>query len=273
MINNINVAQRVQTGLNVADIVYETEVEGGITRLLAIYKDLSQIKKVGTIRSARYDYIDLAMGHDAIYVHHGLDKTYAASHLKDTDTFEVTTSNGGTRINNGLSTEHTLYGDGSKIWNNLTQKFSATKENASMWQNFSTDEIAFNNIANVVSVDFSNQQKTVFKYDSETKEYIRYTKNTEIKDYETGESIHFKNIFVLNTNIGNRPDNYHKRISLESGDGYYIVNGTYTPIKWNKGDAANPFKFTNTDGSELTVNAGRSWVCIADKNRSKPIFE
>ena len=36
MINNISVAQRVQTGLNAADIIYETEVEGGITRLMAV---------------------------------------------------------------------------------------------------------------------------------------------------------------------------------------------------------------------------------------------
>ena len=32
-INNIKIAQPVQTGLNKADVIYETEVEGGITRL------------------------------------------------------------------------------------------------------------------------------------------------------------------------------------------------------------------------------------------------
>ena len=32
MVNNISIAQPVQTGLNKADIVYEPEVEGGITR-------------------------------------------------------------------------------------------------------------------------------------------------------------------------------------------------------------------------------------------------
>ena len=48
MINNISVAQPVQTGLNKADIVYETEVEGGITRLMAVFKDISKVEKVGT---------------------------------------------------------------------------------------------------------------------------------------------------------------------------------------------------------------------------------
>ena len=61
MVNNISVAQKVQTGLSKADIVYETEVEGGITRLLAVFQDISKVEKIGTVRSARYAYIDLAM--------------------------------------------------------------------------------------------------------------------------------------------------------------------------------------------------------------------
>ena len=80
MINNISVAQSVQTGLSKADIVYETEVEGGITRLLAVFQDITAAEKIGTIRSARYPYVDLAMGHNAIYVHCGQDGTYCEPH-------------------------------------------------------------------------------------------------------------------------------------------------------------------------------------------------
>ena len=43
MVNNLNIAQKVQTGLTQADIVYETEVEGGITRLLAVFKDIKNV--------------------------------------------------------------------------------------------------------------------------------------------------------------------------------------------------------------------------------------
>ena len=100
MVNNISIAQKVQTGLTEADIVYETEVEGGITRLMAVFKDISKVEKIGTIRSARYPYIDLAMGHGAIYVHHGQDKTYAKPHLRDTQTFAVGENNAGVRIRN-----------------------------------------------------------------------------------------------------------------------------------------------------------------------------
>ena len=115
MINNISVAQKLQTGLTQADIVYETEVEGGITRLMAVFQDITKVEQFGTVRSARYPYVDLAMGHNAVYVHHGQDNTYCAPHLKDTQAFTIAENNAGARIKNGLASEHTLYGYGPKL--------------------------------------------------------------------------------------------------------------------------------------------------------------
>ena len=44
-------------------------------------------------------------------------------------------------------------------------------------------------------------------------------------------------------------------------------------IKWEKGAATNGFKFTDTDGNEIMVSAGNSWVCIANKSTCKPTIE
>ncbi len=275
-VNNISVAQTVQTGLTDADIIYETEVEGGITRLVAVYQDTTKTDKIGTIRSARYPFIDLAMGHNAIYVHHGQDKTYAKPHLKDVDRFVVGANAGGARISNGLATEHTLYAYGDKLWERIIAAGIKTDTTDSdTWQDFSEEDerITFEDAATSVSVPFSTSYKTVFKYDDATEKYVRYFHNTERKDYVTGQSEYFKNVFVLLTSITYYPDGKHRRVDLTSGDGYYLVNGTYTPIKWSKGAASNGFKFTKADGSALTVNAGNSWVCIADKGKSQPTIQ
>lgn len=275
MVNNISIAQKVQAGLTKADIVYETEVEGGITRLMAVYQDIASVEKIGTVRSARYPYIDLAMGHSAIYVHHGQDPTYAAPHLKDTQTFALGTNNAGYREKNGLSSEHTLYGYGDKIWNYfLNNKYNTKLTKATPWQTFADSEtnITYTNIANTVNVPFSNSYKSVFKYDAASGKYLRYFKTTERKDYFTGESEYFKNVFVLITTISDYPDGYHRKVALTSGSGYYCVNGTYTPIKWSKGNASSSFVFTNEDGTPLTVNQGNSWVCIMGKQFA-PSFE
>lgn len=277
MINNISTAQPVQSGLTKADIVYETEVEGGITRLLAVFQDVTKADKIGSLRSARYPYVDLALGHDAVYCHAGLDKKYCGPHLSGVDDIDFL-NNGSKyaqRIKNGLSSEHTLYTTGEKLWSGLKADGKKTERGSSEpWVNFAEEDspVTLANAANSVSVAFSTSYKTVFKYDSAAACYTRYFGNTQRKDYSTGEAENFKNVFVLLTTIRNYPDNYHREVLLESGDGYYFVNGTYTQIKWSKGDTENGFKFKNADGTELTVNPGNSWVCIADKNTSAPVI-
>lgn len=276
MVNNLKDAQPVQTGLSKADIIYETEVEGGITRLLALYQDISKVEKIGTVRSARYVYVDLAMGHNAIYVHHGQDEKYAGPHLKDTDHFTLSEKNYGARLSNGLASEHTLYAYGDKLWKGLINDgFKTENTTSGNWQNFADNNspVALGNPANTVTIPFSTSYKTVFKYDSLKGTYTRYFNNTLRTDYYSNASIDVKNVFVLLTSISNYSDNYHRNVSLKSGTGYYIVNGTYTQINWTKGNAKDSFKFTNVDGSPLTVNPGKSWVCIADKSKSKPVFE
>lgn len=276
MINNIAVAQPVQTGINKADIVYETEVEGGITRLMAVYQDVTKAERIGSIRSARYAYVDLALGHNAIYLHRGQDEVYCGPHLNDIDDIDISESNYATRISNGLSTEHTLYTFGETLWNGIVNDGYKTERGSSdPWVNFSDENspVSFESAAGSVSVPFSSQYETVFKYDSASGIYTRYFGNTVRKDYYTGETVKVKNVFVLLTAISSYSDGYHRQVSLNSGDGYYCVNGTYTPIKWSKGSAKSGFKFTDANGNELTVNPGNSWVCIASKSNSQPVFE
>ena len=57
-------------GLQEAYLVYEIIAEGGITRLMALYKD-RDVSLIGPVRSSRHYYLDYAMENDAIYAHYG----------------------------------------------------------------------------------------------------------------------------------------------------------------------------------------------------------
>ena len=81
MINNIDVSLP-QSGVSQAEMIYEAQVESGITRLMAVFQDVDNIEKIGSIRSARHYYIDFANDNDAIYVHYGQSK-YALSRIED----------------------------------------------------------------------------------------------------------------------------------------------------------------------------------------------
>lgn len=277
MVNNIKVAQGVQCGLNDADIIYETEVEGGITRLMAVYQDVSSVERIGTVRSARYPYVDMAMGHDAVYIHCGSDPNYCRPHLKDLDHIDIDTGVcGSKRVSNGLASEHTLYAFGKSLWSGIeAKKIDTVKSNASDWVSFASEDESVSlsgGSCTSVSVAFSTSFKTGFTYDSASGLYTRLSNGIILKDYLSGEATQVKNVFVLLTDITDYPDGEHRKVALNSGKGYYITNGTYTEISWSKGNASSSFKFTGADGSALTVSAGDSWVCIADKDTSKPVI-
>ena len=110
------------------------------------------------------------------------------------------------------------------------------------------------------------------RYDPASTRYFRYANGVARKDYGTDTPITVKNVFVLLTTISDYPDGYHRKVALQDGTGYYMVNGTYTPILWSKGAASSAITFKNTDGSPLQVNAGKSWICIADQTTSQPII-
>lgn len=277
MVNNIKIAQKVQTGPAAADIVYETEVEGGITRLMAVYKDVSKIQQIGSIRSARYPYVDLAMGHNAVYIHSGADPTYCAPHLKDVDHISVDSGIcGAKRVPNGLSREHTVYAYGDTLWSGIKGAFkNTTQTDNSPWMNFTAEGESVTpsaGAANSVSIPFP-AHTTGFTYSADTGLYTRLSGGTVVTDYITNETTEVKNVFILLTSISDYPDGKHRKVDLTGGDGYYITNGAYAFIKWSKGSGNDSFKFTDTDGNPLKVNAGNSWVCIPNKFTCSPTFQ
>lgn len=274
MVENSSISMSAQTGLSKADVIYETEVEGGITRLVAVYQDISQVEKIGNVRSARYPYVDLALGHDAVYVHCGQDPTYCAPHLNDIDDIDINNNDEGSkRISNGLSSTHNVYVITKDMLNRLSNTFELEKSNVKSWAKFSEEAVTLSGgAATSVSVPFPTTT-TRFTYDEQSGLYTRLIGSSVQTDYFTGEKTQVKNIFILMTTITHYPDGEHRKVALEGGTGYYVTNGTMQEINWSKGSASNGFKFTDKDGNELTISAGNSWVCIANKSTCKPVME
>ena len=103
MINNI-VDAMPQSGISQADITYEMLVEGGITRYMCVFKDYSNLSKLGPVRSARHYYVQMANMLDGIYAHVGWS-TFAEDQIKAS----------GTNNLNGLYDSTTFYRDNSRV--------------------------------------------------------------------------------------------------------------------------------------------------------------
>ncbi len=270
-VNNQLTARKCQSGLNDADIIYETYVEGGLTRILALYKDISKVGEIGSIRSARYDFVDLCLGHDATYIHAGIDPTYCQPYIKEMNVDSANLLYGSLysyayRIENGLVFEHTLYSTGENLNKMLKDKGWRT----TVKDDYKGDWQAFNNetkkltggTATSITAKFSGDFITTFKYDAQKDVYI----NGERKDWHTGNDVAVKNVVVLFTSLKMFGDGYRVKVGLTGGEGYYFSNGTYQKIKWTKGGAYDSMKFTDENGNPLNYNPGNSWVCMVSND-------
>ncbi len=271
MINNISLAQRVQTGVGDADMVFETLAEGGITRLMAVYQNVSKVDQIGSVRSARISYAQLAAGLGANYVHCGADNKYCGSSYRSSigvKSYDLgsNASSAGKRISNGLATEHTLYTFGESLNKLVDGSDNKIKDSAKNVYKFNDEEKpeTFESKAKNVAIKLSTVQTTHMRYNADDKKYIRGNSSSNLVDYKTGDKERFKNVLVLYTNVHELGDGYHVKTEFGSGNGYYFSQGSYKKIKWEKSSETAPLKFKNVDGTDLKLNAGNSYICLAD---------
>ena len=70
MINNVQSAQPTH-GLSQASVIYEMPVEGWTTRMIALFQEYAELDVVGSVRSARPCFVEVADAYDALYFHAG----------------------------------------------------------------------------------------------------------------------------------------------------------------------------------------------------------
>lgn len=270
MINNLKQAQGVQSSLADADIIFESLAEGGISRLMAVFNDLSDVGQIGTVRSARYTYAQLALSLDALYVHCGMDDVYTRPYCNSEGVsfFDLGARGYSFRESNGLAYEHTLYTTGEK----LLSGFEKADFRTDVKDSYNTTYFSFNkpdedkeyqNKCTALEIPMSASYINRFVFNTNTKKYVRYIDGSPQKDIKTGKETAVDNVLVLYDYYSYFSDGYHLRASLTSGSGIYFSPEGYCNVKWSKGAAGNRFTLTDEQGNPFSLNAGTSWVAIA----------
>ena len=281
MINNHKTAQPYQTGLNDAYLVYEIVVEGGITRMMAVFKD-QDTATIGTVRSSRHYFLDYAQENDAIYTHFG----WSPQAEEDINNLNIDNVNGLVDSgfwrdqelrNNGVPLEHTAYTNIENILKVADKRGYETTSTKDTLLNNSVDEIDLSTMegaikADNVFIEYSSYQKNTFKYDSVNKVYNKYSNDTLRKDYVTGEAFKAKNIITYQVNNYSMDSYGRQEIdNIGSGEGYFISNGYAVPITWEKKSPSSQTVYKFLDGKEITVNDGITYIQIQPKNKTLEI--
>lgn len=283
MINNIVYAQP-QVGIRNADLIYEIPAEGGITRMMAIFSDLSDVESIGSIRSLRPYYLSVALSYDAIVIHAGGSeqaysdvKTYQADNfdgVRDAKASAAIFYRDPSRGQHG--SEHTLFFHGTKVAD-LVQEYGFRTEHDSGYRtglNFADNAAAQGTgDASSVTVTFNTSKTTKLTYQPDSGTYTAVQYNDDYKDGATGEKVAFSNVLVLSAAMST-VDSYG-RLAVEltgSGDGYLACGGKYVPIKWSRSSINDCFTYTLADGTPLNFARGTTYVGVVPTNGGSAAF-
>ncbi len=268
MINNIGEAMP-QSGIGEADVIYEMVVEGGITRLMAVFSDYDGLEKIGPVRSARQYYVRTAEQMDAVFCHVG-GSTLGYNEIDSTgiDHLDGLSGAGNYFIyrDNSRVAPHNAYAsaDGIKeAIEYLDIDMTHSSEYEPMFSfNSKNKDLENGSPATKITTAYNSSRKPWFEYNAEDKLYYRFQYGEEQIDDQTGEQLRFQNVLVLFAETYS-PDGYLMEVCNEdSGDGYYATNGQYVSITWKYENGTIHYYLES--GDELKMNPGKTWVTFFD---------
>lgn len=270
--------------LSQASVLYEADVEGRMTRLLAIYEGWQNMEKIGNVRSLRTYFAYWSFEWDAFLVHFG--GPYFVNDLLAQET---------TQNINGISGDdeaffrsddredpHNAYATGSGIekvirrkgydlsYRGLTEeshfKF-ASKANPNTLEQYG------NKAASATYIDMSGcypLTRCHFEYNEENGLYYRSqhlagTLDGPHIDAVTGEQLTFKNILVQNILQEEITDGYMVfQCHDTTRDGWYFTNGKGIHVTWEKTSDYEATRFYDDNGDEITLNTGKTMICVIE---------
>ena len=250
-------------GVNDSDIFWEMLVNGGATRGLAMFADISKAGEMGSMRSARDNFVDICEAYDAVLGYSGgsghvLNKIYncGIAHLPDNGNYYYRHDD---RVYGGWDYEHCLTTNGPALleyatnWDYRTaterQDYGLLFEEGATPAGEDAQEISF--------YYWSNSRKMT--YNAETGMYEYWMYGDPAYDFFSEEAISFKNVLLLQMLVYNN-DIYHISDLDGSGVGYYACNGKIIPIQWHHEAELEPFTFTLMDGTPLVMDVGNSYI-------------
>lgn len=261
-------------GVNQADILMEMFVNSSIIRCLALYTDISQVESVGSTRSTRLMFNDIAQHYDAILTHaSGSEQVLEDAAARGIDHFSLDRWSKDNDYSfrdpdrkRQLGNEHSLMGIGSGIVKRAQELgYSVTQpEDKDYCLTFTEDGTPDGEAAGEISITFNykgTRKETIMRYDRGLGKYVFNQYGKEMTDGVTGEKEAFRNVVVMYTNISTSGI-YHVADFVAGGTGYFACGGQIVPITWTCDSEDSPFRFLTQDGRQLELGMGNTYIAI-----------
>jgi hypothetical protein len=278
-------AVRPQSGLSNARIVYETLVEGRITRFFALFlgTDSSNAKEIGPVRSARPYYVDIAKEYQAVFDHAGGSPEGMAQIKK----FGLRDMNaiGGASIyhwrDHSKSAPHNLYTSSEKLATFVRDKFGSDHSTFQGWKYTQPSALESRpQTPHFVHVNYSSAvYNPWFDYHRESNTYVRSHAGSDFVDKNNNEPVAVENVIIQFVPAEGYYPSGKGRLSINvTGEGKAIVarDGKAILATWKRKTLDDRTIYTDLTGHEMEFIPGKTWVVIVPGDREvivEPSFE
>lgn len=278
-ISNFPPVVRPQSGVNAADVVYEYEVEGGVTRFAAIYRSNAP-RVVGPVRSGRLLDIELVTMYASLFGYSGASAPVQELILSQPWRFQVISPSIGDNCEEagfcrverpGVAFEHTLFVDTTKVWERATARGVNTGLRARGFA-FDPQPDANGTPANDLFIDWYGQIDVRWQYDAETERYVRYTDGVPHFDAADGDQLWAHNLVIIEVEHLERPDLFEEdsrtaslEIALrEQGRAILIRDGQAYQGFWRRQneEEGSALQLLYSDNTPMKMRPGRTWVSV-----------
>jgi hypothetical protein len=261
-----DVIARPLSGIGEADMVFEMPITpDGITRFMAVYQ-CGEPREIGSVRSARQDFIPLAGGLKAIYAHWGgelaaLEELNGGA-LNNVDAlkYEGTAFFRKPRIaapHNGFTNLDLILNTAKDLKYSQDNQFEGYPHSDQEAQQDSTK------IINSVEIPYVKPFDVKWLYDSATNQYKRVRGGNPEIDKNTNTQVSARVIVVMTTKGRLLRDQYIRVNVTGQGDAKIYQNGNMITGIWKKGQSnESKLYFYDLQGKEIEFSPGRIWVEI-----------
>lgn len=256
---------RPQSGLQLADIVYEFLAEGGITRFLGVYTAASGI--LGPVRSCRHYFTDIVGQYDAIYVHCGSSNQglQALAARKIDFMNEIKFSKPFYRVK-FRSSPHNLYTTLEKLILGADKMgFRARGDVIPPAEHFPrfSETLKSPKPEKLVKVIYHRKYSVAYSYDEKSNRYLRMINSAPHTIYGEGTQLSTPNILVIS--CPTRQIDSYGRLDIDltgSGPAMAIRGGQSQICTWHKKDSRSPMTILDPQGKPVLFNPGQIWIQV-----------
>ena len=248
-------------GTSFADILVETPIHDGTTKLLLITTRYSECEKIGSIRSALPYHGEIATFFNATLVHSGTADGSQKNELSLRNTLSAESSAAAFYRESGRLSPHNIFTELGRLTNGLRNNGISTSLTSSESVFSFADEsetVSFSGqIATHIRLDYSGNHRTEFRYQRDTGLYVRYQNGIAMTDALTGNALTTRNVLILyaDSTLSESAESTSLAINCNGGSGIYAADGSYLPILWQKSPDGS-LVLTRTNGQALSLYAG-----------------